>query len=249
MSFKDNLFFQSRSEFEWRRRAFLDQGKAALLKDGVTDDAILRAELGTPTTDLRSGLNIICRPSEQLRSVVIQIQDQMKRTEPDQYYYPGTDLHLTLLEICHSRSPQELFVIVQKLSTSIPLLFQSVDSIHLDSPEVVFDTHACALGFLPSDNNLQRCRTAFVGILEKSGISLYSRYLANSAHVTVMRYIAPLRSSRREWVNTLSSLRFDREFVWNVSEAWITWGTNWYGMRSRITERGPFVLQGNRLPA
>jgi len=197
MNLRDNLSFQDRSEFELRRRAFLNQGKVALRKDGAIDDAILRAELGTATTDLRSGLNIICRPSEQLRSVVVEIQDQIKRTEPDQYYYPETDLHLTLLEICHSRSPEELSVIVQKLSSSIPLLFQSVDSIHLDSPEVVFDAHACALAFLPCDNNLQRCRTAFVEILDKS-ISPYSRYLPNSAHVTVMRYIAPLRSGRRE---------------------------------------------------
>jgi len=135
MNLRDNLRFQSRSEFELRRRAFLDQGKEALLKDGAINDAILRAELGTATTDLRSGLNIICRPSEQLRSVVVEIQDQMKRTEPDQYYYPERNFILTLLEICHSRSPEELSVIVQKLSSSIPLQLQSVDSIRLDSPE------------------------------------------------------------------------------------------------------------------
>jgi len=71
MNLRDNLSFQDRSEFELRRRAFLNQGKVALRKDGAIDDAILRAELGTATTDLRSGLNIICRPSEQLRSVVV----------------------------------------------------------------------------------------------------------------------------------------------------------------------------------
>jgi 2'-5' RNA ligase len=243
MNLKDNVPFQGRSEFELRRNAFLDQGKEALLKDGAIEDAILRAELGGATRDLRYGLNIICRPTEELRKAVVEIQEQMRRAEPDQYCYPEADLHLTLLEICHSCSREELSVIVNKVGGVIPLLFRSVDSIHLDSPEVIYDAHACALAFLPSDNNLQRCRAALVEILDNSGIPLRSRYLANSAHVTLMRYVAPLRSSRKDWVNILSNVMFNRNLVWDIREAWITWGTNWYGMQSCISERGPFVFR------
>jgi len=243
MNLKDKVGIHSRPEFEMRRSAFLCQGKEALLKDGTREDAILRADLGGAARDQRYGLNIICRPSEELRWAGVEIQEQMKRAEPDQYYYPEADLHLTLLEICHSCSREELSVIVEQFGNAIPLLFHSVDDIQLDLPEVIFDSHACALAFLPCDNNLQCCRTAFVEILEESGISLRSRYLPNSAHVTLMRYVAPLRSSRWDWVNILSNLTFNRNLVWNISEAWVTWGTNWYGMRSRISESGPFVLR------
>ena len=69
MNLKDNAPFQGRSEFELRRNAFLDRGKEALLKDGAIEDAILRAELGGATRDLRCGT-----PNEYLHSESIAHQ-------------------------------------------------------------------------------------------------------------------------------------------------------------------------------
>lgn len=230
------------ANFESRRRAYLEAGRAALIEHGPTLDSVLQAELLRPGTDSRYGVNIICRPSEELTRSIVDIQKHLRAHEPDQYYYPHSELHLTLLEICHSRTPKEVAEVISKLRPLLSCLFKDVHSIHLQNPEFGFDTHACAVAFLPADDSLQFDRAHLAQVLTASGIPIDSRYASQSAHVTVMRYVAPLRSGRQRWVDILSNIPLNRMLAWNVFNLSVTWGPNWYGMRSHVRETGLFLL-------
>jgi len=69
----------------------------------MCDEALIR-ELNFPGSDTRCGVNVICRPSEQVVAAITSIQDGLRAREPKQYYYPAADLHLTVSEIIHSRT-------------------------------------------------------------------------------------------------------------------------------------------------
>ena len=221
-----------------RRR---QEGQLSLMSGHVVD-RILVQELESPRTDMRCGVNIICRPTTDVVEYIVSIQEYLRVFEPDQYYYPPADLHLTLVEICHSRTPEDVLRIAGIIGPEISRITAMASLPKVDSPMFVFDSHAVALNFLPTDNALQNARQSILEGLANIGISIDSRHEAKSAHVTLMRYITPLRSSAEEWVNHLLNVPLKPKLEWLLSPVWLTWGANWYGMRSRIEELGPIQL-------
>jgi len=217
------------------------EGQLSLISGPVVDK-ILVQELDHPPTDMRCGVNIICRPPNDVLQYIVSIQEYLSGFEPDQYYYPPSDLHLTLVEICHSRSPEEANSIAGVVGSEIRRIAAMTSPPKVDSPMLVFDSQAVALNFLPTDDALQDARQSILERLSTLGISTDSRYEIRSAHVTLMRYITPLRSTSEEWVSNLVNFPANPKLVWLLSPVWLTWGANWYGMRSRIEEIGPIQL-------
>ena len=74
------------------------------------------------------------------------------------------------------------------------------------------------------------------------GIPIAPRYMAESAHITFLRYLQPLGINPQEWTRQLLNAPRMPRLDWVSSEVWITWGATWYGMRSRIAESGPLRL-------
>jgi 2'-5' RNA ligase len=217
------------------------EGQLSLMSGPVVDK-ILVQELDSSGTDMRCGVNIVCRPTIDVVEYIVSIQEYLRSLEPDQYYYPPSDLHLTLVEICHSRTPEDVFRIASAVGSEIRRIAAMTIPPKVDSPMLVFDAHAAALNFLPIDDALQNARQSIVHELGNIGISIDSRHEARSAHVTLMRYISPLRSASDEWVNNLLNVPPKPKLAWLLSPVWLTWGANWYGMRSRIEEIGPIEL-------
>jgi 2'-5' RNA ligase len=230
------------------RKAFLQnimqrrqEGQLSLMSGPVVD-TILVQELDSPRTDMRCGVNIICRPTVDVVDYIVSIQEYLRVFEPDQYYYPPSDLHLTLVEICHSRTPEEVFHIADVVGPETSRIAATASVPKVDSPMLVFDSRAIALNFLPADGTLQNTRQSILEGLVNIGISVDSRHEAKSAHVTLMRYITPLRSESEAWISNLLNVPAKPNLAWSLSPVWLTWGANWYGMRSRIEEIGPIQL-------
>jgi 2'-5' RNA ligase len=217
------------------------EGQLSLMSGPVVDK-ILVQELDSPHTDMRCGVNIICRPTTDVVRYILSIQEHLRVFEPDQYYYPPSDLHLTLIEICHSRTPEDVRRIASIVGPEINRIAAMASLPTVDSPMLVFDSHAVALNFLPTDDALQNARQSILEGLVNTGISVDSRHETKSAHVTLMRYITPLRSPSEEWVSNLLNVPLKPKLEWLLSPVWLTWGANWYGMRSRIEEIGPIQL-------
>jgi 2'-5' RNA ligase len=217
------------------------EGQLSLMSGPVVDK-ILVQELDQPHTDMRCGVNIICRPTIEVVKYIVSIQEYLSRFEPDQYYYPPSDLHLTLVEICHSRPPEDASFIAGVVASEIRRIAAMTSLPKVDSPMLAFDSHAVALNLLPTDDALQSARQFILEELSNLGISMDSRYETKSAHVTLMRYITPLRTASEEWIGNLTNFPMSPGLVWSLSPVWLTWGANWYGMRSRIEEIGPIHL-------
>ncbi len=208
-------------------------------------DPDLANELRTPNTDQRCGINFVCRPTTDIRNVIAGIQKHLKDVEPEQYYYPEVDIHLTLLEMSHSRTPQEVIEIANDLTPKLFSLFQGVEGFTLYSPELSLDRLGCAITFLPSNDQLQLTRDLLATRLRNCGMSLEPRYKATSAHISIMRYVLQPECDRQSWVHSVSDVLLDAKLKWQVTEVWMTWGPNWYGMRNRIQQAGPCQLRSD----
>jgi hypothetical protein len=232
------------------RSAFYDHvvqireaGQQAIQNAGVVLDDILVAELSSPRADQRFGVNLVARPSQVVIDNIVAIQNYLRKWEPLQYYYPPQDLHLTFVEICFGLSFEQASSVAATVQQIAAEVLGGLPIPQMDSPILGFDAKGCALNFLPLDEGLQTARLLVLNRLRENGIQFASRYPPRSAHISIMRYIAPLRVESDEWVKFLVDAPQPVQIVWTISELWLTWGANWYGMRTRIKEVGPYRLQ------
>lgn len=198
------------------------------------------------TDDSRRGLTLLVRPDHLIASGIEQFLNEVKRLEPNQYFYPRSDLHLTILSIisCRenfqpdaSRNAEYKEIIKDCIRTVGP-------------PEIRFTgitaSPACLMiqGF-PLNDNLHKLRENLRNQFRRSGLphSIDSRYPIRTAHLTVLRFKEPLRHAS-ELIRLLKQYREHEfgtqtfgncEFVFN----------DWY-QRSRLTNTlGSFVISPN----
>jgi len=221
---------------EYRRR-----GARALLEHGVEPDPVLIQEVSAPGGDQRYGVNLLARPPLHVVSYISALQEQLRLHESDQYCCPPGDLHLTLVEICSSRPQHEAERLAAAVVRALPKIAQTALPALLVRPLPGYDQRACALNFLPADNALQALRGHLANQLAGHGITIAPRYTPQSAHVTLLRYLRPLRSDSAAWVETLENASCGT-LEWSLDAIWLSWGATWYGMQGRTTLRGPYSL-------
>ena len=199
-------------------------------------DQNLMNEVRNPGFDQRSGINIIARPSVAIRDRIISIQNGLRVIEPDQYYYPSFDLHLTLLEICSGTESNQANRIFEKIGHLIPGIFQALTSPRIEHPSLRFDNQAGVIVF-QQVGALNEVRQDLSKRLVNYGIDVAPRYATSSAHITFMRYLKQLSGNSAQLETAAQILG-----AWQLDELWLTCGANWYGMKSRIKEIGPFKI-------
>jgi 2'-5' RNA ligase len=218
------------------------KGAQTLLDSGVEPDARLIQELRTPGADQRYGVNLIVRPSPPVIAYIRALQQRLRAREPDQYYYPADDLHLTLIEICSSQPQVDVERLAAAVAQALPAVLESAPSALLVRPLLGYDRRACVLHFLPANQALQSLRRHVVNQLAAHAFSVAPRYVPQSAHVTIMRYLQPLHTDPTAWIETLAQAAPASTVEWQLESLWLTWGATWYGMQARTQMRGPYPL-------
>jgi len=208
---------------------------------GVICDPILVRELDKPGSDLRYGVNLVCRPPKEVSAFIFELQNRLRRFEPNQYYYPLADLHLTLVEIAHSLNPDVAALISETIASRVDAWLAGLPSFILRSAKMGYDERSCFLRF-ETTGQFRSLRDLISTRAATLGLPLKSRYGSTSAHLTFMRYVRPLTANLDDWSHLLRDLARQTTVTWSVTEMWLTWGATWFGMRSRIQERGPYSL-------
>ncbi|KAK6543015.1 Ureidoglycolate lyase [Orbilia ellipsospora] len=173
-----------------------------LLKSHVLQDG---------TVDHRNCLVFWARPPTRVRNFIAKVQEKLKDIAPNLWLMPPPNLHTTVLEITHSRTPEYIADVV---NTMRPALQSIVDYTYthrakLTKPMLSFDGSACAISFIPAtppttDTNTSstseedthnynytyhHLRRDMYDICKASGVEIDSRYTVPSAHITIARFI------------------------------------------------------------
>jgi len=230
-----------REAFAERIQRYRENGEREVLSTGIAEDAVLAGELREPGSDRRFGVALVCRPNREIREQIAAIRLRLMEHEPDQYYYPPQDLHLTLVEICHSRTEEEADRTAAAVRELPSDWLRSQPAVALDAPTLAYGSRGAALNFLPCDGGLQQLRSAIREELTGNGVAIESRYLPMSAHVTFLRYTTRLRTPPGQWVECLNRCPVQPAARWVPSPVWLTWGGTWYGMNGRVSRYGPMV--------
>lgn len=147
-------------------------------------------------TDNRFGITLVIRPDQKTKNNIQSFLTAVKQIEPDQYYYQNSDLHITVMSIISCYDGFSLGNIdVEAYTTLIRKIL---------SPHKKFNIHFKGLTASPSCILTQGFAGDFLNSIRndiRSGFkhsdlqqSLDKRYAIQTAHSTIMRFKAPLKS-------------------------------------------------------
>ncbi len=173
--------------------------KIQTIYDNLWQDALVQFSANTwqvdpyinKQQDKRRGLTLLARLSPTVAGRVADFLAALRKVEPNQYYYPESDFHLTILSIisCYAgfkRNPQ-------LDDAYITAIRECLDG--LPPPNIHFRgitaSPACVIiqGF-PADDNLQILRNRLRSKFQNSDLptAIDARYPLITAHLTVMRF-------------------------------------------------------------
>ncbi|KAA1243940.1 mutarotase [Aquimarina sp. RZ0] len=155
-------------------------------------------------SDQRFGITLLLRPSINVKNNIQKFLSKLKEIEPDQYYYPNSDIHITVLSIISCYEGFDLNHIV--LDRYIKIIQESL----IDASKIKIEckgvtaSPSCVMikGFgNPVLNDIRnRLRIQF----KNSGLeqSIDTRYTILTAHATVVRYRKPI-SKKLEFLDLI----------------------------------------------
>jgi hypothetical protein len=160
---------------------------------------------------------------------------------------PPHRMHMTALEVTHSRTPEEAGALVQIMKPHMPTItsFTYSHRARVVKPMVSYDLAAIALSFLPAAGEPLRSpgpvlpgsaatldegytyhhlRRDVFDMAQKTGVQIDSRYVVPSAHVTLARFLVQedhaTPEMRAAWIAKIEEINewLEKE-IWNEKDA------------------------------
>lgn len=156
----------------------------------IVSDTYQIDDLIDSKTDKRLGLTVVIRPSFAVREKIQQFLDELKIIEPNQYYYPSSDIHITVMSIISCYEGFEINNI--DLPKYIDLIRKCLvtEDINIQFKGLTAsDSCIMVQGFM-NNNYLNEIRDNLRAAFKNSNLeqSLDKRYSIQTAHSTVVRF-------------------------------------------------------------
>lgn len=199
------------------------------IRAGKVDvDAVLAA--GRP--DRRRGLTLMARPAWDVRRRVAAWLEQLRELEPDQYYYVPSEFHVTVLSMFTATVHAEPFLAhTDEYASAVEAVVRTVAPFRIGFAGVTASPGAVMIQGFFENGALNEFRDGLRKALHVRGLGdgLDARYRLVTAHMTVVRFRAPLRDPGR-FAHALEQSRarpFGPTYVRTVNLV----GNDWYMSR------------------
>ncbi|KAI8938822.1 hypothetical protein NX059_004684 [Plenodomus lindquistii] len=210
----ENDTVQIQSKYHLHRITRNAQQKEKLLAPsfpGVSIDPILQ-KLSNPLLepsykDPRHCLVFWGRPTQKVKEMIHRVQQELLKVAPNLWIMPPDCLHITVLEVTHSKTAEEIQQLVEHIKSSAPAItdYSYNHRARLIKPLIGYDASALALSFVPAagegvhggrtatndEYTYHHLRRDIFNLCRNAGIQVDSRYVVPSSHLTVGRFIDP----------------------------------------------------------
>jgi len=139
--------------------------------------------------DRRLGLSIILRPGYEFKPFYNSLLSDFKNIDPEQYYYPFEDLHITVFEFIPAYTDFQIDDFeLNKYISIFKNIFKDEMPFIIDFSGIVFvKTAGIIKGY--DKNRLFNIREKIRINLKKNNIKVKERYKSKTAHMTFCRFI------------------------------------------------------------
>ena len=159
--------------------------------------------------DARRGITLLARPGPAVAARLVTLLDELRALEPAQYYQPRADLHLTVLALFSATPDYHPHLAhLDAYRAAVAEALDGVTSFAVETLGVTLSRGAVLAQGFPRDDTLARLRAKLRSALAARGLgdTLDQRYRLETAHTTLVRFVAPLRDPRR-FVDALDAAR------------------------------------------
>lgn len=144
--------------------------------------------------DPRRGISLIARPAPALAARLADLQDRLADADPRQYRQPLSDLHMTVLSLFTVTEHCAPYLARRAdYATAVRAAVADVPAFDVDLTGITTSRGAVLVRGFPRDDTLERLRTRMRDVLRVCGLGagLDQRYRLVTAHMTVLRFVAP----------------------------------------------------------
>lgn len=200
------------------------------------------------SADDRFGLTLLARPNRQVKDSIQSFLRELKMMDPHQYYYPDSDIHVTVMTIISCYSGFQLNLLnIQDYVAVIEQSLQGISAFELLFRGITASPSCILVQGFPADNMLERMRANLRKNFKQKPLeqSLDKRYRLQTAHATVVRFRREVERQEKyiEVLNKFRSVEFGNESIDSLELVY----TDWYQRVERGSCLESFFLPDNRL--
>jgi len=170
---------------EHYNQLYIKSSKAILEGNYKVDDQI------NDVSDSRFGITLLIRPNDEIKAKIQLFLNELREIDSKQYYYPDSDIHITLMSIISCYKGFTLDKIrTEKYIEIIEKSLIDVDKIKIEFRGITASPSAIMIQGFPTDESLNILRDKLRENFKKSTLeeSIDSRYAIATAHSTVLRF-------------------------------------------------------------
>lgn len=164
--------------------------------EAIQNDTYLIDKLIDSKSDQRFGITLLIRLNKPIHNKVQHLISRLKEIEPDQYYYPNSDLHVTALSIISCYQGFELSKMdVNQYKNLLTEELDNIQNFVIEFKGITLSNSGILIKEFP-DPTLNQIRDQLRKRFKKSELqhSIDSRYVIKTAHSTLMRFRTELRN-------------------------------------------------------
>ena len=186
-------------------------------------------------TDTRRGMTLLIRPHPAVKRRIRMFLRELCAIDPSQYYYPASDMHVTVMSIisCYPGLALER-IQVGKYVTAIAACLAHIARFGLVFHGITASSSCVMVQGFPGNLMLDKSRNALREYFQRSPLphSIDARYSIRTAHVTVARFRQTVSQAAR-FIEVLERYR-DFDFgTYEVDSCELVFN-DWY-QRARLT--------------
>ena len=205
---------------------------------------------GEDEIDPRNCLVFWARPTKPVMDLIGRIQLRLKELAPDLWIMPRDNLHITVLEITHSTTAEFIGTLIERMKPKLEKIVNHPKShrARLVKPMLSFDAAALAVSFVPAagkegdEYTYHHLRRDFYAMSKGANVSVTSRYIVPSAHITIARFVTSKDHEDESGAVDRAKMQAWMEKVWEINGEIANWGGEWY-----VGEERGIVCRGGRL--
>jgi 2'-5' RNA ligase len=203
-----------------------------LYEDGIQkikSDQYETDDLIGSSLDKRFGVTLLIRPDEHVRHRILKFLAALHAIEPEQYYYPSSDMHITVLPIisCHEEFDLNQ-IAVQDYIDLIRETLPSQQNIKINFKGITASPSCIMIQGFPQHPVLDELRNSLRTAFKTSSLQqdIDKRYAIRTAHATVVRFKNHF-AAKEEFIKVLNDFK-DYDFgTTTISELELVYN-DWY---------------------
>lgn len=179
--------------------------------------------------DKRRGIALVIKPNEHVKYRILKFLAALHAIEPEQYYYPSSDMHVTVMEIISCYEEFDLNQIA--IQDYIDLVRESIPSqknIEISFTGITASPSCIMIQGFPQQPVLDELRNNLRTAFKTSSLqqTIDKRYSIQTAHATVVRFTKPF-TAKDEFTKVLENFK-DYDFgTATISEMELVYN-DWY---------------------